>query len=85
MVGHLFIVRSTDLCVCISNGEVEGPSKQSLTDGGWVQSTFGAKAEHIFQTGCSLQSQSWFYNGPNQDSKNMATCPYQLTHRKLSF
>ena len=39
----------------------------------------------IFHTRCSLQSQSWFYNVPNQDSKNMATCPYQLTHRKLNY
>ena len=37
----------------------------------------------IFHSRCSLQSQSWFYNGPNQDSKNMADCPYQVTHRKL--
>ena len=29
-------------------GRVEGPSKQTeRTDGGWVQSTFGAKAEQI--------------------------------------
>ena len=38
----------------------------------------------IFHTRCSLQSQSWFYNGPNQDRKIMATCLYQLTHKKLN-
>ena len=31
-------------------GWVEGPSKQTdRTDGGWVQSTFGAKAEQIIK------------------------------------
>ena len=38
----------------------------------------------IFHTRCSLQSQSWFYNDPNQDSKIMANCLYQWAHGKLN-
>ena len=38
----------------------------------------------IFHSRYSLQSQSWFYNGPNQDSKIMAALIYQLTHWKLN-
>ena len=44
----------TTLYLCIKSGHyfggwVEGPSKQTdWADGGWVQSTFGAKAEEIY-------------------------------------
>ena len=33
----------------------------------------------------SLQSQSWFYTAPNQDSTILATCLYQLTHTQISY
>ena len=39
----------------------------------------------VFHSLCSLQSQSWFYNGPNQDSKIIATCLYQVAHKKLNL
>ena len=38
----------------------------------------------IFHTRCSLLSQIYFYSGPNQDSKIMATCLFQLKHKKLN-
>ena len=49
----------------IFGGWVEGPSKQTdSTDGGWVQSTFGAKAEQISLVRGHLAA-THFYKWPN--------------------